>query len=115
MSRLAVIVAAVLGLVPARLTLVEPASVWGGESPQNDSNFTLEGKITRKEEGKLTVSGEQNIVFHVRYDDKTEIRLKDGGHGSSGDLKVGSQVHVEGDLSESGEITARTIRLLESP
>ena len=77
-----------------------------------ESNFTLEGKVTQKSEGKLTVSTEENIIFHVRYDEKTDIRLKDGGQGSDKDLKAGLKVRVEGDLSESGEVVARKILLL---
>ncbi len=77
-----------------------------------ESNFTLEGKITQKSEGKLTVSTEENIVFHVRYDEKTDIRLKDGAQGSDKDLKTGLKIRVEGDLSESGEILAHKIQLL---
>jgi len=76
------------------------------------SGFTLEGKVTQKSEGKLTVSTEENIIFHVRYDEKTDIRLKDGAQGSDKDLKVGLMVRVEGDLSESGEILARKIGVL---
>jgi hypothetical protein len=81
--------------------------------PAQESNFNLEGKVTQKSEGKLTVSTEENIVFHVRYDEKTIIRLKDGVQGSEKDLKTGLKVRVEGDLSESGEITAHTIEVLE--
>ena len=77
-----------------------------------ESGFTLEGKVTEKSEGKLTVSTEENIVFHVRYDEKTDIRLKDGAQGSDKDLKAGLKVRVEGELSESGEIAARKIQVL---
>ena len=77
-----------------------------------ESGFTLEGKVTEKSEGKLTVSTEENIIFHVRYDEKTDIRLKDGAQGSDKDLKAGLKVRVEGDLSESGEILAHKIQLL---
>ncbi len=77
-----------------------------------ESNFTLEGKVTQKSEGKLTVSTEENIIFHVGYDAKTDIRLKDGAQGSDKDLKTGLRVRVEGDLSESGEIFAHKIQVL---
>lgn len=77
-----------------------------------ESNFTVEGKVTQKSEGKLTVSSEENIVFHVRYDEKTDVRLKDGAQGSDKDLKTGLRVRVEGDLSESGEILAQRIQVL---
>ena len=74
-------------------------------------NFTLEGKITKVEAGKFIVSSEDNIVFHVRYDDKTEIKGQDGGACTSKDIRVGVQVKVEGDLTESGEIAARKIEV----
>ena len=79
---------------------------------KQESGFTLEGKVTEKSEGKLTVSTEENIVFHVRYDEKTDIRLKDSTRGSDKDLKAGLKVRVEGDLSESGEILAHKIQVL---
>ncbi|MHB8654020.1 MAG: DUF5666 domain-containing protein [Terriglobia bacterium] len=74
-------------------------------------NFTLEGKIIKVETGKFTVSSEGNIIFHVRYDDKTEIKHQDGSAGSSKGFRMGVQVKVEGDLTESGEIVARTIEI----
>ena len=80
-------------------------------SAQGASTFTLEGKITEAESGKLTVNTEENILFHVRYDDKTEIKRADGSEGSAKDLKVGARVHVVGDLEESGEISASKIVL----
>lgn len=74
-------------------------------------NFALEGKITQQAPGKLTISTEENIIFHVRYDDKTEITLKDGSPGSAKDLRVGVRVRVEGELTEAGEVLARKIGL----
>jgi hypothetical protein len=79
---------------------------------ESESNFTLEGKVTQKIEGKLTVSTEQNVVFHVRYDEKTDIRLKDGAQGSDQDLKTGLTVSVQGEFNKSGEIVARKIQVL---
>lgn len=81
-------------------------------SAQGAPTFTLEGKITEAESGKLTINTEENILFHVRYDDKTEIKRADGSEGSAKDLKVGARVHVVGDLEESGEISASEITLL---
>jgi uncharacterized protein DUF5666 len=77
------------------------------------TNFTLEGKITRVSPGQLTVSGEGNIIFRVRFDDKTEIKRQDGSKGSAKDLRVGVKVRIEGDLKESGEIVAQKIELEE--
>jgi uncharacterized protein DUF5666 len=78
---------------------------------ESESNFTLEGDVTQKSEGKLTVSTEENIVFHVRYDEKTDIRLKDGAQGSDKDLKAGLKVTVQGEFNKSGEIVARKIQV----
>ena len=79
---------------------------------ESESNFTLEGKVTQKSEGKLTVSTEENIVFHVRYDEKTDIRLKDGAQGSGQDLKTGLTVTVQGEFNKSGEVVAHKIQVL---
>jgi hypothetical protein len=101
------------------LAVVLPFSAFGARTkaqpssgPGQDSGFTLEGKVTQKSQGKLTVSTEENIVFHVSYNEKTDIRLKEGAQGSDKDLKTGVKVRVEGDLSESGEILARKIEVL---
>lgn len=75
------------------------------------TNFTLDGKITEHTPGKLTVSTEENIIFHVRYTDKTEIKHQDGSAGSEKDLRVGVMIHVDGDLSDSGEINAQKIEI----
>ena len=74
-------------------------------------NFTLEGKITEKSAGKLTVSSGENMIFHVLYNDKTEIKKKDGSPGTAQDLHIGVRISVAGDLAESGEITAKKIEI----
>jgi hypothetical protein len=78
-------------------------------------NFTVEGKINTLGQNKLTLNTEENIIFHVRYDDKTEFRSDDGSPAGSKDLRVGLRVRVEGDLTESGEIVALKIELLKAP
>ena len=78
-------------------------------------SFTLEGKITQHTAGKLTVSTEENIVFHVNYGEKTEIKRHDGSQGSEKDLRVGVRIKVEGDLAESGEIESRKIEIESEP
>ena len=80
-------------------------------SSAQEMNFTLEGKITEKSEGKLTVNSGENIIFHVLYNDKTEIKKKDGSPGTAQDLHVGLRISVAGDLAESGEITAKKIEI----
>jgi len=74
-------------------------------------NFTVEGKITKQAPGKLTISSGENIIFHVRYDDKTDIKKSDGSPGTANDLRVGVVVRVEGELTESGEIIAARIEI----
>ncbi len=78
-------------------------------------NFTLEGKINTLDHNKLTVHTEENILFHVSYDDKTGFKDEDGKPAHSADLRVGLQIRVEGDLAESGEIAAQRITLLKAP
>ena len=74
-------------------------------------NFTLEGKINSIDHNKLTVHTEENIIFHVSYNDKTEFKSDDGSPASGKDLRVGLKIHVDGDLTESGEIVAQKIVL----
>jgi hypothetical protein len=71
--------------------------------------FTLEGKITDKSPGKVTVSGGENIIFHVVYNEKTAIRKPDGSPATADDLHIGLTIAVAGDLADSGEIAAKTI------
>jgi hypothetical protein len=78
---------------------------------ESESNFTLEGKVTQKSEGKLTVSTQENIVFHVRYDDKTDTRLKDGAQGSGQDLNIGLTITAQGAFNKSGEVVAHQIQV----
>ena len=77
----------------------------------DDMNFTLEGKITDRSPGKLTVSTGDNMIFHVVYNDKTEIKKPDGNPGTAQDLHIGIRISVAGDLAESGEITAKKIEI----
>jgi hypothetical protein len=78
-------------------------------------NFTVEGKITRLAPNKITLSTEENMVFHVVYSDQTEIKNKDGPSATAKDLRVGLRVRVDGDLTESGEIIARRIEIQQAP
>jgi hypothetical protein len=77
--------------------------------------FTVEGKINTLDQNKLTLNTEENMIFHVRYDDKTEFKSDDGSPAGSKDLRVGLRIRVEGDLTESGEIVAQRIVLLKTP
>jgi hypothetical protein len=91
----------------------DPAGLLGAAGPAQEMNFTVEGKINRLGQNKFTINSEENMVFHVRYDDKTEIKRQDGNSGSAKDLRVGLKVKVDGDLTESGEIVAHRI-IIES-
>jgi len=82
----------------------------GASSAQEEAmNFTIEGKITKREGSRLTLNSEGNIIFHVVLNEKTEVKNKDGSAGTSKDLQVGMRIHVDGDLQESGEIIARKV------
>lgn len=89
-----------------------PRAAWraAGQQDQN-SDFNLEGKITDRTANKLTVSTQDNIIFHVTFDEKTPIYRKDGTQGAGADLKVGTSIKVDGSLSDSGVITAKRIDL----
>ncbi len=93
----------------SRTTLASPPSAV--PTPSAQDMFTLNGKITEKTAGKLTVSSGENMIFHVLYNDKTEIRKKDGSLGAAQDLHTGLRISVAGDLAESGEITAKKIEI----
>ncbi len=78
---------------------------------EQEMNFTVDGKITEHTLGKLTINTEGNMLFHVVYSDKTEIKRKDGAAGTSQDLQVGTRIHVDGELTESGTIIAKRIEV----
>jgi hypothetical protein len=108
-------------IVPLMLVLPRPSVnapahglVITPSSPQA-MNFSVEGKITRLAEDTFTLSTEENIIFHVRYGDKTEIKHQDGRAGSTKDLRVGLRVRVDGELTEAGEIIAQKIEIQPEP
>jgi hypothetical protein len=77
-------------------------------------NFSLEGKITDRAPGKLTVSTLENIAFHVTYDDKTDIKYDDGTQATGQNLRVGVQIKVDGELAESGDVNAHKIVIVKA-
>ena len=95
---------------PAGLT---PPDIKARPASPQAMNFSLEGKITNQATGKLTVSTEENIVFQVTYDEKTDIKYDDGAQGSGQNLRVGVHIKVDGELAESGEINARKIVIVK--
>jgi hypothetical protein len=94
---------------------VPEAQVAQGLRASQATNFNVEGKINTLGQNKLTLNSEENMIFHVRWDDKTEFKSEDGSPASSKDLRVGLRIRVEGDLTESGEIVAQKIELLKTP
>lgn len=87
----------------------EPPAYFGAQDEV--SGFTVEGKISKVEAGKFTVSTEENIIFHVRYDDKTEIKHPDGSAATSKEFRVGAHVKAAGEFTDSGEIAAKKIEI----
>ena len=79
---------------------------------RQESNFDLEGTISKLSAGKLTVDQGQGIFFRVAYDEKTTIAKEGGSPGSEKDFRVGLRVHVVGDLQDSGEIKAQKIEIV---
>ena len=111
--------AALAFLVVASADATQPAAFGrnGPPSPQ-DSNFTLEGKITDVVKGtptKFTMNTEENMIYHVRVEPNTEIKRDDGSAGSESDLRPGVRAKVVGDLEESGEIKAQKIEIEPKP
>lgn len=105
--------AAAITVLMASLLLLSALGVRGLSAPAQDQNsqFNLEGTITELSAGKLTVSTEDNIIFHVTYSDKTEIHRKDGSAGSAKDLAEGEKIKVNGMLTPAGVIEAQRIDL----
>lgn len=110
MSRNRMITAA-LGLVGACSLILGMSLPVSAFQNQPETGFNLEGKITESTAGKLTISEQDNIVFHVSYNDKTQIYRKDGSAGTAQDLKVGEKIKVEGELNPAGLVEARRIDL----
>jgi len=87
------------------------AAPLSASSSQETMNFTVEGKISKHAGQKLTLSTENNIIFHVAYSEKTSITRQDGSAGTAKDLRVGTRIYVEGELTEAGEIIAHRITI----
>jgi len=95
----------------AGATHAEQRARFASQEDPYTSGFTLEGKISKVEAEKFTVSTEENIIFHVRYDDKTEIKHPDGTAATSKEIRVGAHVKAAGDFNDSGEIAAKKIEI----
>lgn len=97
-----------LGII---LWLAASAAAPALAAQQGSTGFNLEGKITDVSTGKLTVSTQDNIIFHVTYGKQTKIYRKDGSTGTPSDLTVGARIRVSGELSPAGAIRARRINI----
>ena len=109
--RLAVLLAFLICTLPLCRTTFGATPGRAPTPAAQDGDFTMEGKITDKSASKLTISSSDNIIFHVLYNDKTEIKKKDGSPGTAQDLHIGVTISVAGDLADSGEITAKKISI----
>lgn len=103
-AALALLIGALVGVAPSGFG--SPALGQG-----QNSQFTLEGKITSLTAGKATVSTQDNIIFHVAYDEKTQIHHKDGSAASAKDLAAGETIQVKGMLTPEGIIEAQQIEI----
>lgn len=83
----------------------------GQNSPSAPITFTVNGSITEHSPGKLTVDGGQNMLFTVKYDSTTQIKDSDGKPAKASDLKVGVKILAKGDLTEAGDVIAKTITI----
>ena len=97
--------------IAVSIPLAAPLLRGSGPAAQESMNFSVEGKITKHTENKLTLNSEGNMIFHVVYNEKSKVTRKDGSEGTPKDLLVGTRIHVDGDLAESGEITAVKITI----
>jgi hypothetical protein len=111
MRRVALLVVLLACLLPIGRAAFSASAAPPPARPAQDSDFTMDGKITDKSAGKLTISSGDNIIFHILYSDSTEIKKKDGSPGTAADLAIGVRISVAGSLAESGEITAKRIEV----
>jgi|GEM_PF-1298947 hypothetical protein len=79
--------------------------------PQQDVSFSVEGTISEKSAGKLTVDSGQNLLFTVKYDSTTQIQHDDGSAAQASDLRVGVRILAKGVLTEAGDVIAKTITI----
>ena len=84
-----------------------------GQNQPPDISFSVNGDITEKSPGKLTVDGGQNMLFTVKYDSTTQIQHSDGSSAKDSDLRVGVRILAKGTLTEAGDVIAKTITIEE--
>jgi hypothetical protein len=101
-----------LFILAVGISLALPILQGSNPAAQETMNFSIEGKITQHTGNKLTLNTEGNMVFRVVYNEKSKVARKDGSEGTPKDLLVGTRIHVDGELTESGEIIAQKIAIL---
>lgn len=99
-----------LGLVMSGTSL-KPLWAQGQNPPPQDISFSVNGSITEKSPGKLTVDGGQNMLFTVKYDSATQLQHKDGSPAKASELQVGIKIQAKGVLTEAGDIIAKKITI----
>jgi hypothetical protein len=87
------------------------AVAFQGQNPPPDISFSVNGAITEKSPGKLTVDSGQDMLFTVKYDSTTLIQHQDGSPAKDSDLRVGVKILAKGDLTEAGDVIAKTITI----
>ena len=84
-----------------------------GQNQPPDVSFSVNGNITEKSPGKLTVDSGQNMLFTVKYDSATQIHHGDGSPAKDSDLREGVKILAKGTLTEAGDVIAKTITIEE--
>jgi hypothetical protein len=100
-----------IATVGAVLLAFAPRAAAQNAEPNPSMPFTVSGKIGKISPGKFQLDTGGNVFFVVRYTSATRIERPDGSAGSASDLKIGTEVHVKGDLAENGDVHAKTIRM----
>jgi len=88
------------------------ASAFQGQNPPpQDISFSVNGTITERSAGTLTVDSGQNMLFTVKYDSSTNIQHKDGSPAEAAELRVGVKILAKGALTEAGDVIAKVITI----
>lgn len=83
----------------------------GQNPPPQDVSFSVNGTITERSPGKLTVDSGQNMLFTVKYDSTTQVEHRDGSPAKASELRVGTKILAKGVLTEAGDVNAKKITI----
>lgn len=92
-------------------TVVAAPASQGQNPPPQPIAFSVNGSITERSAGKLTVDSGQNMLFTVKYNSTTQIKHSDGSPAKGSDLKVGVKILAKGALTQAGDVIAKTITI----